>query len=220
MKRHTKPYGCTFSKCSKTFGSLNDWKRHENTQHDLDEAWRCEVGRPDNKKCGRMFSKKEDFEAHLNGPHGEDLRNVHLETLINAFHLGRGGHHHFWCGFCDRLIAPPENQDQEKSNPRFKHIGDHFDKEKRNIGDWMDIEANMLKRAMPETNPKYSRNSTMTTESADDSDLGDDGIGIPMTFAHHAQSEYGLEVARQSGFRMYDLDEDEEDGRFKGGIDV
>lgn len=33
MKRHDRPYGCTFSTCNKAFGSKGDWKRHENSQH-------------------------------------------------------------------------------------------------------------------------------------------------------------------------------------------
>ncbi|RYP55378.1 hypothetical protein DL768_000133 [Monosporascus sp. mg162] len=43
-KRHSKPYGCTFPTCNKRFGSKNDWKRHENSQHFLLEVWRnCEA---------------------------------------------------------------------------------------------------------------------------------------------------------------------------------
>ncbi|KAL2129881.1 hypothetical protein VTI74DRAFT_7173 [Chaetomium olivicolor] len=41
QKRHLKPYSCTFPKCDKKFGSKNDWKRHENSQHFQLEIWRC-----------------------------------------------------------------------------------------------------------------------------------------------------------------------------------
>ncbi|WAO97128.1 C2H2-type domain-containing protein [Fusarium falciforme] len=33
LKRHARPYGCTFLKCKIDFGSKHDWKRHESGQH-------------------------------------------------------------------------------------------------------------------------------------------------------------------------------------------
>lgn len=33
VARHERPFGCTYETCTKKFGSKNDWKRHEHTQH-------------------------------------------------------------------------------------------------------------------------------------------------------------------------------------------
>jgi hypothetical protein len=43
LKRHKRPYGCTFQNCNKCFGSKSDWKRHENSQHFQMPTWRCAV---------------------------------------------------------------------------------------------------------------------------------------------------------------------------------
>jgi hypothetical protein len=63
MKRHDRPYGCTFSACNKTFGSKHDWKRHENSRHIFAQAGPCEEDLEGGFWCGfcqRLIDLKED----------------------------------------------------------------------------------------------------------------------------------------------------------------
>ena len=204
MKRHTKPYGCTDTRCNKRFGSRNDWKRHDRTQHVQEEAWRCEIAPSRGAKCGQFFRSREEMISHLK-THNSDreltrFQRFDIDTMADAFHLGHGGSHHFWCGFCDQLIALEASEISE-CDQRYKHIGDHFDKEYREIGDWIDVEENKKKRYLPHR--KTSGNSITTTESSDDSDLGDDGIGLPKQYS---PSFYGM------GMHTY-LDDNDDDQR-------
>lgn len=52
MKRHARPWACTFLNCKKTklFGSKADWKRHEFQQHGDVEVWECRTS-IDDKAC-------------------------------------------------------------------------------------------------------------------------------------------------------------------------
>ena len=171
MKRHTRPYGCTFAKCNKRFGSRNDWKRHENSQHFLSEMWRCSLERPNGSKCGHLSHDQQQFARHLELQHDIKDKSEESKTQCRNMHLGREGHHHFWCGFCDQLIA---QAGPGAWDVRFKHIGDHFDKENRSIDDWVDIETNKKKKLI-ETEEE-GRNADLKSRIDDDSDLGEDGI--------------------------------------------
>ncbi|KAK4634259.1 hypothetical protein CLAFUW4_00867 [Fulvia fulva] len=144
MKRHTRPYGCTFPSCTKRFGSRNDWKRHESSQHYLTDMWKCPLG------CSRRpYLHVSLLEEHFRSP----LHNVHdpdrVKTLCEQGRLGREGHHHFWCGFCKRLIKQERGgmlqQVGNAWDARFKHIGDHFDKDCLDSGDWVCVEENRPK---------------------------------------------------------------------------
>lgn len=177
MKRHTRPYGCTFSDCFKPFGSRNDWKRHENSQHFLSEMWRCEEPREDGTKCTKLAHSKDKFAKHLQSKHNFTVGSANNEAICARSHLGREAHHHFWCGFCNTLIAQQENMQHPAWDMRFKHIGDHFDKDNRHINDWIDIEMNKKKCLIPRDGKKTkSRSHGARADDDDDDELGDDGI--------------------------------------------
>lgn len=180
QKRHSRPYGCTFPGCFKRFGSRNDWKRHENSQHQILEQWRCPIPNHDGSACARLFNKQFDMVDHLEDRHGfEQL--VHWDAIDKA-HLGLEGHHQFWCGFCNTLIPQLGNVHHANWDNRFQHIGDHFDKGKLTIDDWVDIEQNRKKRLLiPPKSAK--RSATKDSSSEDESDLGDDGIPTDSTAA-------------------------------------
>ena len=89
-------------------------------------------------------------------------------------HLGREGHHHFWCGFCNKLIEQAEGIQPGAWDVRFKHIGDHFDKHNMNIDDWIDIEKNKKKKLIDHDDQNKKTGPKMRVD--DDSDLGEDGI--------------------------------------------
>lgn len=174
MKRHTRPYGCTFAKCNKRFGSRNDWKRHENSQHFLSEMWRCDIERPNGNRCGHLSHDQLQFAKHLEVSHGYKAGTEEIKTRCRDMHLGREGHHHFWCGFCNKLIEQAEGIQPGAWDVRFKHIGDHFDKDNLNIDDWVDIEKNKKKKLIE--SEEKSKNAITKMRLDDDSDLGEDGI--------------------------------------------
>ncbi|KAL4888699.1 hypothetical protein BDV59DRAFT_136847 [Aspergillus ambiguus] len=147
-KRHERPYGCTFDRCNKTFGSKADWKRHENSQHFHLQSWRCTMhgdeddassaGRP----CARLFYRQEVYVQHLRKVHHADDAAVRDALCRNR--MGRNGQSRFWCGFC-RDIVPLKSQGIDAWNERFNHIdAEHFKKGER-IADWLLPEGHLTK---------------------------------------------------------------------------
>ncbi|KAL9085372.1 MAG: hypothetical protein Q9165_007663 [Trypethelium subeluteriae] len=157
MKRHTRPYGCTFPRCKKKFGSKNDWKRHENSQHFQQETYRCRWRDNSGNECCQVFYEKDIFRSHLLKSHNctDDQANDECRDR----HIGRNGQGRFWCGFC-RDVIKLDHRGREAWDERFKHIGDHFNKENANIQDWLCLETNKLKgqqaREMENTMFEYS----------------------------------------------------------------
>lgn len=177
MKRHTRPYGCTFPNCVKRFGSRNDWKRHENSQHFLQEMWRCEREVQNGGKCGKLVYQEDKLAQHLHRHHGIALNSAQNEDERKSMHLGREGHHHFWCGFCNKLIKQQDSMHQGAWDMRFKHIGDHFDKDNYHIDNWIDIGENRKKGLITKEERKKSRGRSGNGRyDDDDSDLGEAGI--------------------------------------------
>lgn len=167
MKRHTRPYGCTFPKCRRNFGSKNDWKRHEGSQHFQNEAWRCErrasaanddgaapyaqlfqvevwrcehrASAANDAPCGQLFYQKAIFEKHLREQHEMEAQE-RIDAELSARRIGRNGQSRFWCGFC-RTIVELQKRGWDAWEERFDHIDAHF-KKKQHIRDWIDVEAN------------------------------------------------------------------------------
>ncbi|GFF57319.1 hypothetical protein IFM62136_03392 [Aspergillus lentulus] len=135
QKRHERPYGCTFPKCSKTFGSKADWKRHENSQHYHIQSWYCTLCDPTKgKRYVRWYYRQEVFVQHLKTHHQVDNEAVRVAVASNR--VGENGQSRFWCGFC-REIIPLHSQGREAWNERFDHIDfEHFRRGQR-IGDWV-----------------------------------------------------------------------------------
>ena len=147
MKRHTRPFGCTFHKCNKVFGSKNDWKRHENSQHFQIEMFRCQVAESQKKYgvCAKVYYAGSAFEEHLKEGHkvtGKAFIEEHLRTC----RIGRGNQGHFWCGFCKKIIVLTE-QGVQGWDERFNHIDDHY-KAGRRVDHWVDAETNQTKEEM------------------------------------------------------------------------
>lgn len=124
MKRHSRPYACTFPQCTnKTFGSKNDWKRHENSQHHHLESWRCDKEKPDGSVCAKVCYQKQPFIDHLQKDHliSENI----VASKVEACHIGRNCQERFWCGFCVKLIDL-EQRTMGAWTERFDHIDHHF----------------------------------------------------------------------------------------------
>lgn len=174
MKRHTRPYGCTFPRCHKVFGSKNDWKRHENSQHFQQEMWRCSElasGTPDGK-CGYVAYNQTTFVDHLKNSHSINDAAQQDQCKQNC-RIGRSGNTRFWCGFC-REILPVRVQilGQAAWDERFNHIDSEHYKRGQRIDDWLCIE---MKRTKGETEGLGKR-SRMSVSSASDVRMeGDEG---------------------------------------------
>jgi hypothetical protein len=137
MKRHTRPYGCTFTKCQKTFGSKNDWKRHETSQHYQLEIWRCD-GDINGHTCNKRFFSSEIFRAHLEKAH--DLSEQEIDSMVVAPRSSAfNSQAHFWCGFCERIVELHQ-AGVGAWTERFNHIDDHFmgrhGNTKQSISEW------------------------------------------------------------------------------------
>lgn len=136
MKRHQKPYGCTFPHCTKTFGSKNDWKRHESSQHFQLETWNC-----NEPNCGKICQRRESFRSHLNKDHSMTDSTI-VEEKLDTCRVGRHCGTRFWCGFCLKEVEiQPEGVNWWTK--RCDHIDSHlFGKglEKKHIGEWINPE--------------------------------------------------------------------------------
>ena len=147
MKRHSRPYGCTFLTCSKTFGSKNDWKRHENSQHFHLETWRCDEEKIEGGACAKVCYRRQSFQEHLKKDH--DISDPEaLKTKVDACRIGRNCQARFWCGFCTKLIDLTK-KGVEAWTERFDHIDDHFmgrhGLTKQGIQDWIPVNSDKPK---------------------------------------------------------------------------
>lgn len=135
-KRHVKPYACTFQFCDKKFGSKNDWKRHENSQHYQHELWRCNEKTGLNEECGKTCHRREQFRSHLAKEHS--ITGPTVDTKLEQCLKGQDFDARYWCGFCERLIQVEEKGLKAWTN-RFDHIDDHFSGRRRpkmDISQW------------------------------------------------------------------------------------
>lgn len=143
MKRHERPYGCTFLNCNKSFGSKNDWKRHENSQHFHLETWRCDEERPEGGACAKVCYRQQTFRDHLKKDH-QVSEEDDVKSKLDACRIGRNCQARFWCGFCSKLVDL-KKKGLEAWTERFDHIDDHFmgrhGGEKRSIQDWIPVDS-------------------------------------------------------------------------------
>ncbi|SMR42681.1 unnamed protein product [Zymoseptoria tritici ST99CH_3D1] len=150
LKRHTKPYGCTFPRCSQKSGSRGDWKRHENSNHYMATMWRCGRRKMNGSVCVRRpFQREESLRDHLRGlEHGmED--EVEVERAVEEGKLGEEGKGQFWCGFCCAVVMQREGEESAWA-ARLRHVGDHFDKERLSIDEWVCVVENRKKKYIVE----------------------------------------------------------------------
>ncbi|TEY34084.1 hypothetical protein BOTCAL_0651g00020 [Botryotinia calthae] len=143
MKRHERPYGCTFLTCNKTFGSKNDWKRHENSQHFHLETWRCDTEKPEGGACAKVSYRRQTFQEHLKKEH-DIIDQDAVQNKVEACRIGRNCQARFWCGFCVSLVDL-KNQSLAAWTERFDHIDDHFmgrhGLKKQGIQNWIPVDS-------------------------------------------------------------------------------
>lgn len=150
MKRHSRPYGCTFTTCSKSFGSKNDWKRHENSQHYHLETWRCDEEKLEGGPCAKVCYRRQTFQDHLSKDHSIS-DEAGIKSKVEGCRIGRNCQSRFWCGFCTRLIDLTK-KGIDAWTERFDHIDDHFmgrrDMPKQDIQDWVPMDSSKSREAL------------------------------------------------------------------------
>ncbi|OAL07168.1 hypothetical protein IQ06DRAFT_8008 [Phaeosphaeriaceae sp. SRC1lsM3a] len=169
MKRHEKPYGCTYPKCHRRFGAKSDWKRHENSQHFQLEAYRCSQMLPNGKPCGEHFFRVENFKKHLESQHKMCKVDDQI-TEAKRRRIGKNCQQQFWCGFHGDIIELKEKRNAAWDE-RFDHIAFHFEKDRRSIEEWICAEENKTKKELMRELDRYS--------FSDDEDEGGRGKAPP-----------------------------------------
>ncbi|KAI1816369.1 hypothetical protein GGS20DRAFT_575556 [Poronia punctata] len=164
--RHKRPYGCTSPGCDKRFGSKNDWKRHENTQHYMLEMWRCDEQKCDSpsEMCEKVCYRREGFKAHLDKDHQVVDSNV-LEKKLEKCRVGRNCDERFWCGFCQTIVESNRNDGQASWAERFDHIDEHItgrnNRAKTDISEWKSFDS-----SQPSIHPDGPGDSSPSTVQA------------------------------------------------------
>lgn len=161
-----KPYTCTYPGCAKRFGSKNDWKRHENSQHFQLECWKCNENDKDSPDeiCGRVSNRRETFTAHLENDHGLD--QTAIEGKLRACRVGRNSETRFWCGFCETDI-------EFACAERFNHIDEHFSgkngRPKVDMSMWKTAEdepSEPIDFLLPSLRPQGNRSQPLSPEQS------------------------------------------------------
>ncbi|MBE3043214.1 hypothetical protein IMZ48_11705, partial [Candidatus Bathyarchaeota archaeon] len=124
MRRHDKPYACTFPKCDSNFGSKSDWRRHENTQHFQLVVWKCDMPAEEGI-CRQACYRRDAFERHLLENHGI-LEGEGQEKAQERCRVDRSSSAKFWCGFCGDVVAVAPRESNGAWGERYDHIGNHF----------------------------------------------------------------------------------------------
>jgi len=135
MRRHDRPYGCTLRDCPKSFGSKHDWKRHETSQHGVQEIYRC--NQRTIPSCSGIVEGISDLKRHLLVQHKLAVTLDYLNDTIKPL-AWEDGHLPIWCGFCRDIVSVP--CEKSDSSARFDHIADHFIKEGKRIDSWLPLD--------------------------------------------------------------------------------
>ncbi|EPE04922.1 zinc c2h2 finger domain containing protein [Ophiostoma piceae UAMH 11346] len=113
--RHMRPFGCTHG-CKaddkpRTFGSKNDWKRHEESVHFSKDlpimTWKCDETTEDNAACGKVYQTSSLFQRHLIEHHGVKDKNKKMMERMAKNRFIPAKEASYWCGFCRLTLTDP-----------------------------------------------------------------------------------------------------------------
>lgn len=186
MKRHERPYACTFPDCtSRRFGSKNDWKRHENSQHFQLQCWRCHVKSDifPFAECNSLFYRREKFISHLDRHH-KVTEEHKITTFLKTDEIGRNGQSRFWCGFCRKIIAL-NHRGMDAWNERFNHIDEQHFRHGEKIETWQ--------------HPEIHRSDSPVTVDHDDGKDGDYASDVDELIEGDNGRSGGAETAQNVG---------------------
>ena len=168
MKRHDRPYGCTFPSCTKRFGSKNDWVRHERSQHFDKTKLVCTVDTESRTtSCSQCFRHRHESIQHLKASHSitEDTSS---KGITDSCDVGVERDGSFWCGFCTMDITT-DARGVEAWNVRAKHIDDHFmgrnGRKQQSVKEWVHKESEQAGSLSSSRYTKRKRSSSSEDES-------------------------------------------------------
>ena len=181
-RRHIRPFGCTFDNCNKAFGSKNDWKRHESSQHFQEETWRCnQPHQPEGQSqtvsqsdletitpCAEVFYQRNYLMQHLQEKHCI-FKSEELNQICDSQRIGRHLLGTFWCGFCQEVIIE-KHSGRAGWDERCDHIGRHFHPEGLKISDWLPSSGTKTKSQI-----QISREEEHANSPDEDEDMAEDG---------------------------------------------
>ncbi|KAG6003737.1 hypothetical protein E4U43_000880, partial [Claviceps pusilla] len=102
------------------FGSKDDWKRHESTQHYNTESWICRE-----EGCEHECNRRESFKLHLRNDHCLSVESI--DHKVEQCRQGRNWDTEFWCGFCVKYIEVDRTDGAGNAwIQRVDHIEAHF----------------------------------------------------------------------------------------------
>ncbi|MCJ1288152.1 hypothetical protein MMC26_007507, partial [Xylographa opegraphella] len=159
---------------NKSFGSKNDWKRHENSQHPQHnqlDTWRCNEPTPTSEiyQCAKVSYRRDDFQDHLRVDHKIN-DEAHIQERCKKSRIGRNGQGGFWCGFCKEVVKL-HTRGLEAWDERFNHINDHFKRE-LSIANWYPVDKDVPKGLLKTSN-MHSNGGLYATMHGSDSEQSD-----------------------------------------------
>ena len=126
-------------------------------------------------QCGRVFYRREQFQAHLCSDH-KISDDIYVKEQCKLRRIGRNGHNGFWCGFCQNVIMV-EKKNHEAFDERFTHIDSkHFEMGAR-VEDWFPMEGELPKgllSAPAEESEKEEEFEGLVTDVPDGENSGTD----------------------------------------------
>ena len=166
----------------RSWGSKNDWIRHESKQHEQQECWRCgeansnasgeSIPATSHDACKRVFYTKELYSKHLRQAHKFHDNDV-IDKMCSKQRIGQKAQVQFWCGFC-RQVVPLKQIGLSGVSERYNHIDYHFSKERRTIEQWEPLNGRPYEgesALVAQTSPPESCSSGGSEEEA--------GEGVP-----------------------------------------
>ncbi|KAJ4178367.1 hypothetical protein NW767_014880, partial [Fusarium falciforme] len=173
LKRHAKPYSCTFLNCESHFGSKHDWKRHESRQHcqvekdcnrdggfwcgfctkmieisyinELENAWAKRCDHIDDHFCGRGQSVKHISEWKHEDPSGTKASSRPHEAESDSLLGSEKSGHKSRHG--PKANAKPERGNKAQPKPEdIKSYGgvDYTRRENSHLGGMLVSQGNMI----------------------------------------------------------------------------
>lgn len=159
----------------KKFGSKNDWKRHENSQHFQLEVWKCheKIAESGDQSCGKVFPRREQFKHHLQTTH-EITDGDRIDNQLSSCRVGRHCENRFWCGFCTEIIEIAR-KGVHAWTERFNHIDDHIcgrnDLPKKAMSEWQGVDPDSSSSGLPKLDPQMAAVEVAQTQSLGSSNV-------------------------------------------------
>jgi len=120
----------SINECKHIFENENDWKRHDQCEHEQQPQWVCPEA-----SCGASFFHSSTYlEAHLRKVHG---KTGHLTKLVGHWHVRRNHQRSFFCPYCHEVFHH-NLMGLEARDERFRHLLTHEPYEELD-SDWVEV---------------------------------------------------------------------------------